>query len=79
MGYFANATEQMMFEERICHNCQHYYQSDEMCPIMFIHWIYNYEECNSKSNAKAIMDMLIDNNDNDISKWKCAMFLSKEE
>lgn len=68
MGYFSNGTEGMIFEEQWCSRCVH---SDDRpgkeigdrdnppCPVWMAHLMFAYDECDSKSNAKTILDMLI--------------------
>lgn len=46
MAYFANGTEQMIFEDTVCKGCK--YQGD--CQIMDLHMLYNYDECNNKDS-----------------------------
>lgn len=61
MGYFSNGTEGDMYEAKYCANCVHGESDPEkpVCPVMLAHLFYAYEECNSKSNAKHILDTLI--------------------
>jgi len=51
----------MMYEEQWCSQCIHRNGGDGKsgCPIWLAHLLYAYEECNSKSNAKAMLDLLI--------------------
>lgn len=71
MGYFANGTEGDMFEAQWCNRCVH--EDDEKgCPVFLAHILYAYEECNSKSNAKVMLDMLIPRKR--ASNAQCAMF-----
>jgi len=76
MGYFANNTEAELFMEKYCSHCCNW-KSD--CLIMDIHFLYGYKLCNSKSIAKKILDLFIDDEGNDITKWKCQMFLPREK
>ena len=60
MGYFSNGTEGQIYEEAYCLRCIHYGPEEGPgCPVWFAHLLYAYEECNSDSNAKAMLDMLI--------------------
>ena len=63
VGYFANGTEGEMFRESYCYHCANWRDLNDGrgpgCPIMDAHFVYAREECNSESNAKAILDMLI--------------------
>jgi hypothetical protein len=66
VGYFSNGTEGLMYQEAYCFRCQNW-GKDKLsessgqpgCPVWDAHLFYAYEECNSKSNAKMILDMLI--------------------
>jgi hypothetical protein len=49
MGYFANGTEGMMYEEKYCDNCVHNLE-EYGCPCLDAHQLWNYEECNNKSS-----------------------------
>lgn len=65
MGYFSNGTHGDMFEGEYCARCIHgdatrSPDAKEGCPVMLAHILFAYEECNTKSNAKAILDMLIE-------------------
>lgn len=85
MGYFSNGTEAVIFEEMYCVRCVHsdWREGKEIgdpdnpcCPVWNAHFLYCHEECNSKSNAKAILDMLIvPQPDGD---QQCAMFHAKD-
>jgi hypothetical protein len=66
MGYFSNGCEGMDYEERYCSRCIHSdigegkeIGVDKPCPIWLAHYLFAYEECNSDSNAKTMLDMLI--------------------
>ncbi len=71
MGYFANGTEGDMFEAKWCNRCVHE-DNEKGCPVMTSHVFFSYEECNSKSNAKVMLDMLIPRD----GPWnaQCSMF-----
>ena len=63
MGYFSNGTEGEMFQEAFCERCVNWRDLDDGrgpgCPVWDAHLTFAYEECNSESNAKTILDMLI--------------------
>jgi hypothetical protein len=66
MAYFSNGTEGLMYQERYCMRCQNWGRDrltdksgEPGCPIWDAHLLYAYEECNSESNAKYILDALI--------------------
>jgi hypothetical protein len=61
VGYFSNGSEGMDFEEQFCRRCIHYGPEEGPgCPVWFAHLLFAYEECNSDSNAKTILDLLIE-------------------
>jgi hypothetical protein len=85
MGYFANGTEGMMFEEAFCSRCLHsdYREGKDFgdkdnppCPILMAHLMFAYEECNSTSNAKTMLDMLIRPTENFGNE--CQMFVPRD-
>lgn len=63
MGYFSNGTEGELYVERYCSRCKHWEDDGpdriEGCPVWDLHILFAYEECNSSSNAKAMLDTLI--------------------
>ena len=75
MAYFSNGTEGMLYTEKYCNRCVHgtgkYGNLD--CAVWDVHLLFSYEECNSGSNAKTILDTLIPM---DIKNRpsKCSMF-----
>ena len=89
MAYFSNGTEGLMYQETYCFRCEHWEQRPgegaEGCPIWDAHLLYAYEECNSKSNAKAMLDMLIPMRDHTFSDGitqpvaaECTLFRLKQ-
>jgi hypothetical protein len=80
MGYFSNGDHGDAFEAEYCRQCVHEQRIDspesgdvEGCPVMLAHILFAYEECNSKSNAKAILDLLIEPTEDRLGK--CKMFV----
>jgi hypothetical protein len=60
MGYFSNGTEGEFYEEHYCRCCANYGPEEgPTCPVWMAHLMFAYEECNSDSNAAAILEMLI--------------------
>ena len=47
MGYFANGTEWMMYEEEYCVRCVHELGPEYGCPCSDAHSHWNYDECNN--------------------------------
>ncbi len=78
MGYFSNGTEGSAYEEHYCRNCIHFGPEDGPgCPVWFAHLLFAYEECNSESNAKTMLDLLIPRNA-DGNNEECAMFAGRD-
>ena len=82
MGYFANGTEALMYQEKYCFNCINYRDKNDGrgpgCPIWDLHFLYDYELCNDKENiGKIMLDVLIPMTEEGYNE-KCAMFLRKE-
>ena len=48
MGYFANGTEGMIYEDKYCDHCKR--MIDGICPIWDLHQLHNYNECNNKDS-----------------------------
>jgi hypothetical protein len=80
MGYFPNGTAGDMYEAKWCARCVHHEDDPEKpgCPVMLAHVLYAYEECNSQSNAKHILDELIPIDEDGWNK-QCAMFVTVED
>lgn len=73
MAYFPNGTAGLSFIELNCQHCVNWRDLGDGCghgcPVMDVHVLFAYEECNSKSNAKTILDTLIDD------EKGCSMFI----
>lgn len=76
MGYFSNGTEGDLYEAQYCARCVHNEDDPEKpgCPVMLAHVLYAYEECNSTSTAKHILDELIPYEKG--FNRQCAMFVT---
>lgn len=73
MGYFANGTEVMDYEQKYCCNCEHGRGSG--CAIMDLHFNFGHELTNKKDHAgKIMLDTLIPVEQNGFS-GKCSMFI----
>ena len=47
MGYFPNGTAGEMYEAKWCSRCVHHLGGEhESCPIMVLHFLWNYDACN---------------------------------
>jgi len=68
MGYFANSTEGMYFDEQ----CSKYKYGDKACPIALVQISYNYETANNKVATNILNTLVKDNGD-------CMMFLEFKE
>lgn len=75
MGYFSNNDEGDCYEADWCRRCVHRDDASG-CPVMFAHAMFAYEECNSASNAKKILDLLIPREG--IANKRCAMFVAAD-
>lgn len=75
MAYFANGTEGMMYEDEYCSKCINYRDNgsgSEGCPILDLHFIHNYDECNKKDS---FLHFLIPRKG--IDNEQCSMFIEK--
>lgn len=77
MGYFANGTEGLLFEEQYCERCVHYVADPESgtCPVWMAHLLYNYEQ-HSNEAVKVILGLLIPRIP---TGNECAMFYERDE
>lgn len=79
MGYFANETEAMCYQERYCFVCKNWTRRDGEdfvgCPIWDMHLLDNYELCNARDSY---LDKLIPRSKDGLSNKKCVMFLPKD-
>jgi hypothetical protein len=76
MGYFANSTDQMDYEEAFCHRCVNW-NNQRLCSVMSIHFMYSYQLCNEHDHpGKIMMDMLIPEIDEGDGPYngECTMF-----
>ncbi len=69
MGYFANGTEGMMYQEEYCNRCEHDVSED--CAVWELHLLHSYELCNTPDN---FLDVLIPRNKGGCYNEKCNMF-----
>lgn len=78
MAYFSNGTEGMCYTEKYCDHCINWRDKKDGrghgCPVMDAHVLWAYEECNSQSNAKQMLDMFIPMNKETHFADECAMF-----
>lgn len=74
MGYFPNATDQHFYEIEWCRRCVHSIGNDE-CPIMFLHWRYNYEQCKNDGDRKTDLELFIPRREG--NNQQCKMFYEK--
>lgn len=73
MGYFSNGTEGMDYEEQYCRRCLHNGPpGGPGCPIMLLHLIHNYDECNKEDS---FLHTLIPRSG--IKNEQCSMFIDK--
>lgn len=78
MGYFANGIEGANYLEKYCYRCIHWEDKQDGrgvgCPVMDLHFMYNYEECN---NADSFLHTFIPRNG--IYNEQCLMFIPSAE
>lgn len=73
MGYFANGTEGMAYEEHYCRRCIHDGPEEGPgCPVWLAHLLYNYDECN---NEDSILHLLIPRSKDGLNNLECTMFV----
>lgn len=80
MAYFSNGTEGDMYEAEYCGKC-HWQPEEEPyeCQIMFLHALFNYDQCGKDDRAKDLktcLDALIPTDENGFAD-KCNFFLEK--
>jgi len=74
MGYFANGTEGMGYEEQWCSRCVHgSTAAGRGCAVLEAHFRYNYAQCNDKDS---ILHILIPRNARG-ENLQCRMFMTK--
>lgn len=80
MGYFANGTEGMSYQDHYCQKCENWTaregDSGVGCPIIDMHMIDNYELCNVEDNY---LNKLIPISENGLYNEKCVMFLPQKK
>ena len=59
MGYFSNGTENEIYQEQWCSRCVHEGPQDGPgCPVMGIHFFYNYDQVGSTGEHMKLKDIL---------------------
>lgn len=78
MGYFSNGTEQEMYVADYCDKCVHGENEQTGCPVMNLHWLWNYDAVGEKRDEvkHTALDTLIPR---DMDGWnqQCTMFHAK--
>ena len=79
MACFSNGTEGDDYTDKYCAKCVHWRDDGHGvgCPVWDIHLLYAYEECNTKSNAKDMLETLIPTNPKTRLAEQCEMFHQK--
>jgi len=72
MGYFPNGTSNDIYRERYCDQCFHDRNGD--CPIVFLHLMHNYDECNKQHS---FLHALIPR-DKDGCNEQCKLFVPRD-
>ena len=76
MGYFANSTEGVIYQNRFCSRCRHGCD-EEGCMIWSIHITYNYSQFDEGlEEVQKILDALIPREG--IENKECTMFTPGE-
>lgn len=75
MAYFSNGTEGEMYEAEYCNNCVHQKPDDGGCPVLLLHLLYNYDQCDKTDvgeRTESVLDILIPREG--VQNCKCNMF-----
>lgn len=82
MAYFSNGTEGDLYLEQYCLNCANWRDLGDGrghgCPVWDVHLLHAYDECETGSNAEAILNTLIPTDAETGFASECSMFLKKE-
>lgn len=74
MGYFANGSEGMDYEEQFCRRCIHVGPEEGPgCHVWLAHLLFNYTQTKN-AEVEAVLDTLIPRNG--IHNLQCAMFVA---
>lgn len=65
-----------MYEAEYCDHCVHQPEApdDGGCPILLLHGLYNYDECN---NDDSMLHVLIPRTEDGIGNKQCTMFIRR--
>ena len=75
MGYFSNSSEGAAYEAKYCNGCIHDdVENGNGCPILLLHLLYNYDECNNKDS---FLHVLIPRSKDGIGNEQCTMYLPR--
>lgn len=72
MAYFPNGTAGLDYEDRYCARCIHNNDPDRCCPILLLHALHNYDECNKDDS---FLHVLIPRSESGIDNEQCSMFI----
>ena len=72
MGYFSNGTEGEIYEDAYCSRCIHNDASGPYCPVLALHKLHNYDECNKPDS---FLHVLIPRSKDGLSNERCTMFV----
>ncbi len=73
MGYFSNGSEGMDYEDKFCSRCLNR-QEDGGCPIIDLHFQWNYESCSEPVKREALNHFIPQDG---IWNAQCRMFKEK--
>lgn len=71
MAYFSNGTESADYEFKYCEQCVHFNDDSGGCPVMLLHLLHNYRECNK---SDSFLDVLIPRSKDGLDNEQCKMF-----
>ena len=79
MGYFANGTEGEYYREKYCERCVNWHDKASTpetpgCPIMDLHFLYNYDDCDKPESYLHSLIPLKDGHNEE-----CSMFLERTD
>lgn len=85
LAYFSNSSEGSDYETRYCENCINFRDRDGLlgsssCPILDLHYEYNYDQCKKTKLGKAIkniLEQLIPTKADGLFADECSMFIDR--
>ena len=81
MGYFSNGSEHGFYTAKLCDRCVHGTDQGKGCPVMNLHWMWNYDQCGDSEDAKTKefgLSMFIPRSENGDNE-ECRMFVELKD